>query len=78
MTINDLREWEISFAEDLYARSYDSLPDSMMDVLWEYFEAGGTAREFNHIFSFGSNHIETKSIQKLLTKEYDEWEKSLL
>ena len=70
MTLEVIGEWEETWAEQLYKRDYENLPDFMIDALFEYFEDGGTADEFNKTYKFGSNNIDTETVEELVKEEY--------
>ena len=69
MTIDEIGGWEETWAEQLYKRDYENLPDFMIDALCEYSEAGGTAEEFNERYSFGSNNMNIETVRKLVENE---------
>ena len=73
MTIEEIGGWEETWAEELYKRDYENLPNFMMDALWEYFDNGGSANKFNERYQFGSNHMDLKTTKELVETEYEEY-----
>jgi hypothetical protein len=73
MTIKEIGAWENTWAEELYKRDYENLPDFMIDCLWEYFDDGGSANEFNETYQFGSNHMDLKTTKQLIEEEYEDF-----
>jgi len=72
MTLEEIGGWEETWAEELYKRDYECLPDFMVDALFEYEEAGGTAKEFNDTYPFGSNNINIEAVRVLVESEFKE------
>jgi len=73
MDINEIGGWEEIWNEELYKRDYENLPDFMMDCLWEYFDNGGSANEFNDTYQFGSNSMDIKTTKELIEDEYKDF-----
>lgn len=71
MTLEELDSWTETWEEKLYKRDYDSLPSFMEEALWEYFEDGGSAKEYNDTYFFN------KEVSNMINDLYQEYTKEI-
>ena len=73
MTLKELGHYTEAWKYKLYNRDYECLPESMIDNLWDYFDVGGTAKEFNDEYQFGTHGGTQTYVAKLVETEYEKW-----
>ena len=62
--------WE----HELYLNDYTIIPPVMLNALTDYFNLlGGTDREFNETYVFGTNSIEEDVVIELIEKEFKDF-----
>ena len=76
MTLEELSAWKETWEEQLYLTEYATLPNSMEECLFGYFENGGTLKDFNDTYSFGENEMDIEDVKELLNELFESFEVS--
>jgi len=72
-TTEELKDWTEEWEEGLYNREYECLPSGMQDILYEYFDNGGTASEYNKTLELDIREDNQNSVKKLVVALYEEY-----